>query len=186
MDVFENIKNKIFAETITKKLNEFQELLKEINSSLDVTSKELSLMKSKIQLPENHCPVCLIDFVDIPEKIVMLGCGAHLLCIDCVQKMVKQECPVCKSVFVKYGIQVNTWLRDMVLSDEFSLKKKECNKLKKQQESLMKMITDTEIEYMTLTKDELTIDEIIEQLKCGIKNSPFSQQLVTGLLEKTI
>jgi hypothetical protein len=139
-DMFLIINKKLRCEKISHEVDELQESLKANNLEIENSNKEMENLKPLIKLPEVNCPACLQDFLDIPDKVVILSCS-HMICIDCVKKIVSQSCPLCKALFVLSGVRVAAWLRDQILADPFVIKEKNRKLVKEKGDDILKKIS---------------------------------------------
>ena len=48
--------------------------------------------------PEQTCVLCLVN----PREIILLDCGHYCLCIDCVDRLPNQNCPICRREFQSF------------------------------------------------------------------------------------
>ncbi len=47
---------------------------------------------------EQTCVLCLVN----PREIILLDCGHYCLCIDCVDRLPNQNCPICRREFQSF------------------------------------------------------------------------------------
>jgi hypothetical protein len=150
-------------------------------SALSVAEAELEKIPQNAILPEVRCPACLIDFDEIPNKIVMLGCGSHMICIDCVNKLQKCECLVCKTPFVRENIKVNTWFAKLVRDDAFFAKKQQCTIIRKMLDMTKNQLATQQSNYRGLLNGDLNDEMIIQKFKENSNSSKFLQKLVSQI-----
>ncbi len=86
-----------------------------------------------------ECPVCL-DNINFP---LVMGCG-HSICMECIQGLIKQECPKCRKQIVTIAANYALgYILDLECSHE---------KLNQIQESIKKRITQTSMFFQSISQ----------------------------------
>lgn len=102
----------------------------ELHDDLNINNKKKLKLENKINPKETYenvifdndilnesCPVCTEKYIDNIDDMCCLLCN-HLICLECVKKIKKSECPMCRQEFNKSFIKPNKYLINIIKNDE--------------------------------------------------------------------